>query len=803
MTTHSTHRARRRGRLAVAVTLVLLVAGCSGDEAADTKDGPTTTADATASEGPATSAEPSGSRPVVDAEEQTVEADFDTQPGVEVLTVTGAEPGHDLTLVDGDGQKLVTLVSDDAGQAHFAYVPDEFVTFETGKGGALSSAAGRQLPPGTYSVRDESAEPVAVVDDIVVTGRDDHPDESLYEQEVGDGFGYIEMRDGVELSVNVRLPGPVEDGPYPTVVEYSGYGPSNPDSIEPGSMIAGLLGYATVGVNMRGTGCSGGVFDVFNPGQQADGYDMIETIARQPWVQHGKVGMVGLSYSGIAQLYVAATRPPSLAAITPLSVIGDAWQMAWPGGIYNSGFTEQWLAERNRQSSGGGSDWVSMRADAGDDTCSENQDIRSQNPDFGAFTRALEDRPPDSDSRDLSLLVRDIEVPVYLTGAWQDEQTGPRFAAMLDQFSSTEEERFTLFNGRHPDGYTPQSLSRWYEFLELYVHRQVPRLSDGIRGAAPTVFEQNFGTPGLGFEPDRFADYDDDDYEGVLAAYETEPKVRVLFENGAGGEAPGAPEARFEATFDEWPPPEITPQRWYLDADGALVDDAPDGDGADVFTNDPDAGELTFFDPEAGDYPLLAPTWDFQWTQPPAGEGLSYLTEPFESDTVLAGAGYADLWVKADSVDADVQVTVTAVRADGTEDNVQTGQLRLSHRALDGEVGDDLEVENLWDTEHRQPLEPGEWVQAQVAIPSFAQAFRAGTRLRVIISSPGRDRGTWKFDTIGEAGEERQVGRGGEHASSVVLSLVEGIDVPPGDAPCPTLRGQACRPYEELPNTEA
>ncbi len=51
-----------------------------------------------------------------------------------------------------------------------------------------------------------------------------------------------------------------------------------------------------------------------------------------PWVKGNKVGMVGLSYSGITQLYVASTQPPSLAAITPLSVIGDSWQMAWPGG---------------------------------------------------------------------------------------------------------------------------------------------------------------------------------------------------------------------------------------------------------------------------------------------------------------------------------------------------------------------------------------------------------------------------------------------------------------------------------------
>ena len=34
--------------------------------------------------------------------------------------------------------------------------------------------------------------------------------------------------------------------------------------------------------------------------------------------------MVGISYSGISQLYVAATQPPSLLAITPLSVVDSS-----------------------------------------------------------------------------------------------------------------------------------------------------------------------------------------------------------------------------------------------------------------------------------------------------------------------------------------------------------------------------------------------------------------------------------------------------------------------------------------------
>ena len=64
---------------------------------------------------------------------------------------------------------------------------------------------------------------------------------------------------------------------------------------------------------MRGTGCSGGVFDVFNLAQMADGYDIVEIVAAQDWVLNGAPGMVGLSYSGITQLYVGATNPPHLA----------------------------------------------------------------------------------------------------------------------------------------------------------------------------------------------------------------------------------------------------------------------------------------------------------------------------------------------------------------------------------------------------------------------------------------------------------------------------------------------------------
>ena len=270
----------------------------------------------------------------------TEPATWQVRAGVEQVTVTGAEPGQPLTLYGrAPGarsgrrpERLLTLLADDHGQAHFAYVPGEHATVPSGPdldfGDLGDMADGSVVAAGTYVVRDDSRSPALATGRIRVSGRDDVPEPALYESQeltgarldvlgnplpgssLEDGFQYLEMRDGAVLSAMVRFPDPslYGAGPYPTVIEYSGYGPSNPASEEAGGRLARAFGYATVSVNMRGTGCSGGVFDVFNPAQAADGYDAVEIVARQPWVLDGRVGMVGLSYSGISQLYVAAAR---------------------------------------------------------------------------------------------------------------------------------------------------------------------------------------------------------------------------------------------------------------------------------------------------------------------------------------------------------------------------------------------------------------------------------------------------------------------------------------------------------------
>src|SRR3954464_14125528 len=107
--------------------------------------------------------------------------------------------------------------------------------------------------------------------------------------------GYVAVRDGTLLKYTVIRPaGP---GPFPTLFTYDGYDAgSNPD---PGYVAQYVPeGYAFIGVSLRGTGCSGGVWDFFQPAEGRDGVDAIRWIAAQPW-SDGKVAMIGKSYPGI------------------------------------------------------------------------------------------------------------------------------------------------------------------------------------------------------------------------------------------------------------------------------------------------------------------------------------------------------------------------------------------------------------------------------------------------------------------------------------------------------------------------
>jgi predicted acyl esterase len=701
---------------------------------------------------------------------------------VEQAQVTGATPGGEVKLRLG-GDVVDSKPAGELGGVVFRKV-------EPG-GGYTVKAAGTVTP----AFR-------------VLTTRSKPPSTAIYDQTLpAGGYGYLETRDGTELAINVHLPGPPEDGPYPTLVEYSGYGYARPGVSGPESGIqpvADLLDYAVVDVNMRGSGCSGGAFDYFETLQSLDGYDIIETVARQPWVLHGKVGMLGVSYGGISQLFVAATQPPSLAAITPLSVIDNTQTTLYPGGILNTGFALEWAQDRvddaQPASPTTGQSWAWDQIEGGDQVCEANQTLHTEATNLLEKTkRNAYYRPSVADPLSPVKFVHKIEVPVFLACQWTDEQTGGHCPTLVEQFTGTKRKWFTFTNGVHTDSLAPETFNRWYDFMQIYVAKQKPELSPAVKGFAPLLYSAVLGVPGVTLPDDPIQE--EPDFASAKEAFEAIPPVRILFDNGAGA-APGAPLPGFEESFKTFPPPKTSARSWYLGSNGKLKDGSG-GNGADQFTWDDEARPPTNFTGNTGSGNLWTASPTYEWSQNPAGNALSYLSSPLAADTAVLGAGELQVWVRSKASNVDLQATVTEVRPDDKETFVQGGWLRTDARKMDRELSSLGEpVPSLRKGDVRT-LPKGRFVKVRIPLYYEGHMYREGSRIRVILSAPGGDQPTWAFaETKPDGTPWVAVAHSSKLASRLVLPVTDGIEAPTGLPPCPGLRGEPCRDYEPYVNED-
>ncbi|MCP4437221.1 MAG: CocE/NonD family hydrolase [Actinomycetia bacterium] len=744
----------------------------------------------------------------------TARATFSTNASVGQLTVTGAEPGVELTLYS-DAEEVVSGNADDEGALIF-----------------------RELDAGEYRVAAEATDD----NEEQVTGTVELPtlEESLPErdfyagQTLEPGYTYIETRDGTQLSASVYLPGPAEDGPYPTVVEYSGYDPAKPggnllesnaekleelgidaeslcETVEflcnapaqPSSIIALGMGYAVVAVNVRGTGCSGGAYDYNEPLQTLDGYDVIETVASQDWVYDNKVGMVGLSYPGITQLFVARAQPPSLAAITPLSVMDDTVRgLLAPGGIHNEGFALSWAEQVLEKAEPLGQGWEEELIEDGDAQCAENQKLRGQNVDVTEVALSYDHYPPElGDWYNPSVFGEDIEVPIFLSGSFQDEQTGGRFPLLWDKFPNSPLVRFSMWNGAHADGFAPMNLSEWKAFLDLYVADQVPTIPPIMNLLAPILMEDVFGAT-LELEAVPYSEFDT--VEEARAAYEAEKPVRLILENGASDpEQPGAPGGTAEYRFDQWPPADVSALPFYLNADGTLTEAEPlDDGGASRYDVDGELAETVTLPGGSGDAFKALP--DYEWAQEPAGSAAVFVSEPLTEDLALAGSASADLFIRSSAPEADIGVTLSEVRPDGQEVYIQSGVLRGSMRATE-DNSTELWPNHSGYEEDASPMPVDEFTEARVEIFPFAHVVRAGSRIRLSVHTPGGDRVRWAYILAdGQEGASFDVAHNAEMASRLVLPVTSSITGYPAELPpCPGLRAQPCREFADYLNTPA
>lgn len=546
-------------------------------------------------------------------------------------------------------------------------------------------------------------------------------DDSFVETPVVDGpsrqWGYITLPDGNRMRYSLLLPGGARN--YPVLVEYDGYTAGVTPSVGKRWVAEG---YAVLGLNVPGTGCSSGVDQVFDESTGAAGAFAIEWAGKQSW-SNGRIGMIGYSYSGYNQLWVAAHRPKGLLAITPSKNVTDPYRdIGYPGGIANLGFPSMWWGLFPGTWSRGAD--AAAKLD-GDTECAKTvaKNIETiKRPELD-LVKWLENPYADGlyVKRSAFYQTSKINIPALGTQSWQDEQIGPR-------------------SGYYEDTMAPDKM--WLISSNGDHHTNVT--SDYIDGTLKR-FLAHF-------------------VKGENNGFEKEPHVRLLQEMQTTDEKASNGGAKLQPTavaqFDRLPV-KVKPMKLWLQADKTLSDKLPAMDSASSSYRYPVKS------PQVNN--PVAEGWEAVSDEAKDGQ-LVFSTPALPEDLSFYGEGSADLWLSATAANTDLQVTVSEVRPDGQEMFVQRGWLRASKRAMDDNRSTQLRPWGIFSRDTDTPLPAGQPQLARVEIQKFAHVFRVGSSIRVTVDSPSNT-GFWVFGND-KTPSTNTLWHDKNHASSIVLGYI-------------------------------
>jgi putative CocE/NonD family hydrolase len=482
---------------------------------------------------------------------------------------------------------------------------------------------------------------------------------------------WIPLSDGCRLHARIWLPETLE-APVPALLEYLPYRKGDWTSGRDASRHPWYAahGYASVRVDMRGSGNSDGILrDEYLPQEQLDAVETIAWLAKQEWCS-GPVGMFGISWGGFNSLQVAARRPPALRAIVTVcstddryandvhylggcvigldmpawaatmfafnarppdpAVVGERWRELWLERLEaNRPFLETWLAHQRRD-------------------------------DYWRQGSVCEDYAA-------------IDVPVYAVGGWADPYRGT-VLRLLEGLSCPRKGLIGPWPHRYPDqryGPGPQ-IDFLAESLRWWDH--------WLKGEDTGVMDEPMLTVWM--------------QESVPPAtwYPTRPGRWV--------------------TEQSWPSPRVERQSLYLDPAGLSAQPRKPSRlrirGSE--TTGLDGGR--FF--PIGNRSDLPPDQRAE-----DGLSLCFDSEPLANPVEILGAQEVVLRVAADRPLALIAARLCDVSPSGGSLLVSRGILNLTHR--DGH-------------DRPAPLQPGELVDARVPLEAIAHAFPAGHRIRIALS---------------------------------------------------------------------
>ncbi|RPI42827.1 MAG: CocE/NonD family hydrolase, partial [Betaproteobacteria bacterium] len=485
---------------------------------------------------------------------------------------------------------------------------------------------------------------------------------------------WIPMPDGVRLAAKLWLPDIASTRRVPTLIEVIPYRKRDiyaPRDAMHHRYFAGH-GYATMRVDIRGSGDSDGIQGVFATSDESeDTVEVLKWIAQQPW-SDGQVGMFGISWGGFQGIQTAFRAPPELKAVIAQSYAPDRFRYSQ---VFRGGC-------------------VLLRA------------IRWSSQVFG-----YKSRPPD---------------PALVGDRWREmwmarlEHNTPQIVAALRHQTFDSYWRSRAID--HARIRVPFfAVSGWADGAYVgAVSESLGKLRSPCKGLIGPWGHRyaHLGMPGpaIGFLQEALRWYDHW-MRGKDTGVTRDPKLiawmpRSVPAKSFYAESPG----RWVAEA-QWPSPRIKPQRFFMNAGGMLGTRA--ARPAKISWKSPQtlglaAGELMpWF--QHGPSPELPGD-----QRPDDGQSISFDTAPLKKDLEILGTPAVELTFSVDRPVAFVCVRVCDVAPDGASTRVTYQTFNLTHREGAAKAA---------------RLVPGKQYTVRFDLIDTAYSFAKGHRIRVAIST--------------------------------------------------------------------
>ena len=442
---------------------------------------------------------------------------------------------------------------------------------------------------------------------------------------------FITLSDGVRLASRIWLPADADRNPVPAILEYLPY--RYQDGTAPRDALMHPFfarhGYASVRVDMRGSGNSEGVLlGEYLRQEQDDGLEIIDWMTGQPWCS-GEVGIIGISWGGFNGLQIAARRPPALKAIVTVCSTDDRYV---------------------------------------DDTHYKGGAMLCDNIAWSAFMFSINSTPPD---------------PLLHGDGWEDTwhrrlaETGHWLVDWLEHQHRTDFYRHGSVCENYDDiECAVYAVGGWADAYTNAVFRLLANLSSPCKGLVGPWAHQypHFATPGpaIGFLQECLLWWDHW-LKGQDNGIMSEPALRCWMQDSALPDA--CPDRRPGRWVAEscWPAGTLRPATFHLNHDGLSLQSGP-------------ARPMAISSPETTGQ--TAGSWCAYGRDPDqptdqridAGGALLFETEPLEAGLEILGQPVARIRASCSRPGGNLAVVLNEIFPDGQSARISYGVLNLTHR---------------------------------------------------------------------------------------------------------------------------